>query len=96
MAATALITKTGRIVYKSVTGKFISRQTFERERRRGPGGKFRSKEEFFRSADTRSKERILQQRYGGPPLGQTGGTWIARAEASPDKFAQDLADVGLI
>jgi len=90
----ALITKAGRTIYKNAAGKFISRVTFERERRRGPGGRFRSASEFMRQAPARTKEALLAERYGGPPLG--GGTWIGRAEASPDLFAQDLADVGLI
>lgn len=90
----ALITKAGRTIYKSAKGRFISRGTFERERRRGPGGKFRSKAEFFKSADTRAKESLLAEKFGGPPLG--GGTWIGRAEASPDKFATELADAGFI
>ncbi len=90
----ALVTKAGRTVYKNARGRFISRATFERERRRGPGGRFRSVADFFRSADIRTKESLLAERFGGPPLG--GGTWIGRAEASPDRFAEELADVGLI
>jgi len=90
----ALITKAGRTVYKNAQGRFINRATFERERRRGPGGKFRSATDFFRSATTRTKEALLAEKFGGPPLG--GGTWIGRAEASPDKFASELADAGFI
>ncbi len=90
----ALITKAGRIMYKDAKGKIISRTTFERERRRGPRGRFRSAADFFRSADIRTKESLLAERFGGPPLG--GGTWIGRAEASPDRFAEELADVGMI
>lgn len=90
----ALITKTGRTVYKNAKGKFISKATFERERRRGPGGRFRSAVDFFRQADTRTKESLLVEKFGGPPIG--GGTWIGRAEASPDRFAEELAAAGMI
>ncbi len=90
----AIITRAGRTVYKNARGRFISRAAFERELRRGPGGRFRSASEFFRQSTDRAKEALLLERYGGPPLG--GGTWVSRMRSSPDVFAEELADLGLI
>ncbi len=90
----AIITRTGRTMYKNARGRIISRSEFERETRRGPLGRFQSRAQAFQRADMRTQEALLRDALGGQPLG--GGSWTDRAERSPDLFAEILADAGLL
>ena len=65
--------------FRSATGKFISSQVYERERRRLPSGKFISRAAFLGRQQNRNLEDYYESLLG-PPRGE--GTWTARFNAS--------------
>lgn len=83
-APVALLTKTGRRVFKDARGKFISKAKFELESRRGPGGRFLSKAGATRQ---RSMEQYLRSVLGAPPAGKS---WAQIAGKYPERFEDFL------
>ncbi len=85
--------KVGRAMYKQGS-RFVSKNTYLRELRRGPGGRFRSKASFVKGLSEKNLESYLRDVFGGSPLG--GGQWVARVQQSSYRFADILADANLI
>ena len=77
----------GRILYRQ-GGKFISKNKYLRELRRGVGGRFGTK---VKQVSGLSKSGIAEQlmQEMGAPMG--GGTWHARVKKSGKKFADMLS-----
>jgi hypothetical protein len=90
---TAIPNAVGRIIYREA-GRFISKQKYQREKRRGRGGKFRSKSDVIAGLDDRGLESFLRNQFGGGPIG--GGNWVTRVRQSSERFADVLADQGAI
>ena len=88
MPVQAFVTAAGRQIFKSATGRFISKQTYLRELRRGPGGRFITK---ARQVGKLTKSGLAQQLMEelGPPIG--GGNWDARVNKSGPRFADMLS-----
>ena len=88
MAVQAILTSTGRKLYKDARGRFISRAKYELEQRRGPGGRF-----LTRAGATRQRnvESYLRAQLGAPPAGKT---WAQIAGKYPEKFIDYLEDIG--
>ena len=83
----ALVTRTGRKIYKNARGRFISRAKFELEMRRGPGGRFITK---ARAVHQRGVESYLRAQLGAPPAGKT---WAQIAGKYPERFIDYLQEL---
>lgn len=85
---TAVVNKLGKTIFRQ-GGKFISRSTFLREVRRGPGGRFVSAVKHARSL---TKPGLAQHILDvlGPPIG--GGDWVSRVRKSEERFIELLGD----
>ena len=85
----ALITRAGRRIYKDAKGRFISKAKYELEQRRGPSGRFITKQAATRQ---RGVENYLRAQLGAPPAGKT---WQQIASKYPDKFIDYLEGLEL-
>lgn len=87
MPVQIITTIAGRKLFKDAAGRFISRQKYELERRRGPRGRFLS-----RSAAKKQRgiENFLRAQLGAPPAGKT---WQQIAGKYPDRFIDYLQDL---
>jgi len=87
MAVQAIITRTGRRIYKDARGRFISKAKYQLEQRRGPGGRFLSKTGAIRQQKV---ESWLRAQLGAPPAGKT---WAQIAGKYPQRFLDYLEDL---
>ncbi len=87
MPAQIITTIAGRKLYKDASGGFISRKKYELENRRGPGGRFLSREAAKRQQGV---ESFLRAQLGAPPAGKT---WQQIASKYPDRFTDYLQDL---
>lgn len=93
----AILSKTGRTLYKKGSG-FISKNEFLRETRRikagvKGAGRFLSRADHARSL---SVSEVAQRIHAeiGPPLGDAN--WVSRVRKSTEKFIDFLADENAI
>ena len=87
MAVQAIITRTGRRIYKDARGRFISKAKYQLEQRRGPSGRFLSKTNAIRQQKV---ESWLRAQLGAPPAGKT---WAQIAGKYPQRFMDYLEDL---
>lgn len=80
----------GRTLYFSKTGRFISERQYNNELRRGPDGRYISKEAAARRLPPGKIEAALRKELGAPPAGKT---WSQLAQRYTEKFADYLADI---
>lgn len=83
-----IVTAAGRTIYKNAKGRFISRAQYLQLRRRGPGGRFLSRQAYAAQQTVSSVASEIQAMMG-PPI--DGGSWVAKVQASFDRF-RDLVD----
>lgn len=91
MAAQAIITKTGRRLFKNSAGRFISKQKFELLKRKDPlTGRFLPKATAGRTISRqRGVEEYLRAQLGAPPSGMN---WITIASKYAERFEDYLED----
>jgi hypothetical protein len=87
-----IVSSAGRILYFK-NGRFVSKTTYNRERRRGEGGRFGSAMSTQAESSSKQIERFLTAQLGRP---QGGGSWAALTERYPERFADYLADMNLL
>ena len=87
MAVQAILTRTGRTVYKDARGLFISKRKYDLEMRRGPGGRFLTRQGAVRQQQV---EQWLRAQLGAPPAGKM---WAQIAGKYPDRFTDYLEDL---
>lgn len=80
----------GRKLYFSKAGKFISERQYNNELRRGPDGRYISKEAAARRPPPAKVEAALRRELGAPPAGKT---WSELAQRYTEKFADYLRDI---
>ncbi len=87
MPVQAIVTRAGRTIYRNARGRFISKAKYELERRRGPGGRFLSRQG---AKHQRGVESYLRAQLGAPPAGKT---WAQIAGKYPQRFIDYLEDL---
>lgn len=87
MAVQAILTRTGRTLYKDAKGQFISKRKYQLEMRRGPSGRFLSSANAARQQQV---EQWLRAQLGAPPAGKM---WAQIAGKYPDRFTDYLEDL---
>lgn len=83
----AVVTQSGRVIYKDARGRFISKSKFDLEMRRGPSGRFLSR---TGAARQQGVENFLRAQLGAPPAGKS---WAQIAGKYPDRFIDYLEDL---
>jgi len=92
MAAQAIITATGRKLFKDAAGRFISQQKFALLQRKDPlTGRFLPKATARRTISRqRQVENYLRAQLGAPPSGKN---WIEIASKYAERFSDFLNEV---
>lgn len=92
MTAQAIITSTGRRLFKDAAGRFISQSKFNLLKRKDPlTGRFLPKATAPRIiSDQRKIENYLRAQLGAPPSGQN---WINIASKYAERFEDFLSEV---
>ena len=76
-----------RKVYRDAKGRFTTRAKYELEQRRGPRGRFLSKEG---AKFQRNMESYLRAELGAPPAGKK---WSQIASKYPERFEDYVSDI---
>lgn len=92
MALQAIVTATGRRLFKDASGRFISRQKYELLSRKDPlTGRFLPKATAQRTLSRQKRiEQYLRAQLGNPPSGKN---WLQIASKYAERFEDYLSEV---